>query len=221
MPLLVTKSSAKYTQLLIVLIFRFLTSPFLEGSIGSVISSLIMFLTLISIVRLFSTRKYIFFIYTIIASVAFLIEAIANFGSISVENTSLGLLILIIYSFYLSIAVWLIMKEIFLASEANLDTIFGGISVYLLIGFIWSFFYGIVEICAPNAFSQSFLIEESSAKTIYFSFTTLTTLGYGDIVPVKDFALILANMEAIIGQMYPAIFIATLVGNYLAQNHHK
>lgn len=69
------------------------------------------------------------------------------------------------------------MKEIFLASEANVDTIFGVIFVYLLIGFIWLFFYGIVEICAPNAFSESFLIEESSAKTIYFSFTTLTTLA--------------------------------------------
>jgi len=60
------------------MIFIFLTSPFLEGSIGSVVSSLIMFLTLVSIVRLFSTRKYIFFIYTIAASLAFFIEAIAN-----------------------------------------------------------------------------------------------------------------------------------------------
>ena len=100
MPLLPTKSSAKYTQLLIVLIFRFLTSPFLEGSIGSVISSLIMFLILISIVRLFSARTYIFFIYTIIASLAFFIDAIANFGSISVENTYLGLLILITWLFH-------------------------------------------------------------------------------------------------------------------------
>ncbi|MEM6521441.1 MAG: ion channel, partial [Cyanobacteria bacterium P01_C01_bin.70] len=49
----------------------------------------------------------------------------------------------------------------------------------------------------------------------HFSFTTLTTLGYGDIIPVSEVALVLANLEAIIGQIYPAVFIAVLVGGYL------
>jgi hypothetical protein len=48
-------------------------------------------------------------------------------------------------------------------------------------------------------------------KLIYFSFATLTTVGYGDIVPVDPFARSLANMESIIGQLYPATLLARLV----------
>ena len=221
MPLLQTRHSQKYTLLLIVLVFRFLTSPFLEGTIGFIVSSFIMLLTIVSIVRIFCLRKYLFFIYTTVASLAFFAETIASFNLIYNLNIPLILFTLIIYSLYLGLAIWLIMKEVFLASQVTLDTIFGGISIYLLIGFVWSFFYGILEIFSPDAFSQSFLLEQSYAKTIYFSFTTLTTLGYGDIVPVQDFALVLTNMEAIIGQMYPAIFIATLVGSYLSQRPSK
>ncbi|MEM7717215.1 MAG: potassium channel family protein [Cyanobacteria bacterium P01_A01_bin.68] len=52
---------------------------------------------------------------------------------------------------------------------------------------------------------------------MYFSFTTLTTLGYGDIIPVSPLAKMLTNLEAIIGQLYPAILIAILVGGYISQ----
>ena len=52
---------------------------------------------------------------------------------------------------------------------------------------------------------------------LYFSFTTLTTLGYGDITPVSKMTMTLSNVQAIIGQLYPAIFIARLVGLYTAQ----
>lgn len=221
MPLLQTSSSQKYTLLFIVLIVKFLISPFLAGSIGEVISSLIMLLTLVSLVGIFQHSQQLFYFYIAVAGLAFSLETIANLHLIYNLNIPLILLNLVIYSLYLGIAILLIMKEVFLASEVTLDTIFGGISIYLLIGFVWSFFYGIVEIVSPDAFSQSFLLEQSYAKTIYFSFTTLTTLGYGDIVPVQDFALVLTNTEAIIGQMYPAIFIATLVGSYLSQRPVK
>ncbi|MEO1352209.1 MAG: potassium channel family protein [Cyanobacteria bacterium J06635_15] len=66
-----------------------------------------------------------------------------------------------------------------------------------------------------NAFSTPLAVQDSYLKALHFSFTTLTTLGYGDIVPISEIALVLTNLEAIIGQMYPAIFIAILVGNYL------
>ncbi|MGC8712867.1 MAG: potassium channel family protein, partial [Leptodesmis sp.] len=59
------------------------------------------------------------------------------------------------------------------------------------------------------------------ANLIYFSFTTLTTTGYGDIVPISTLARAFANVEAIIGVMYPAIFIARLVGLYSTQQHKE
>ena len=68
-----------------------------------------------------------------------------------------------------------------------------------------------------NAFSQSIIDIESYGRAVYFSFTTLTTLGYGDIIPVSPLAKMLTNLEAIIGQLYPSVLIAILVGGYISQ----
>jgi len=54
---------------------------------------------------------------------------------------------------------------------------------------------------------------------MYFSFTTLTTVGYGDITPVSSFAMMLTNLEGIAGQLFLTIFIARLVGLHVMQNH--
>ena len=83
--------------------------------------------------------------------------------------------------------------------------------------FIWALLYGITASLDGKAFSQAIIAEESYSNVVYFSFTTLTTLGYGDIIPVSPLAKMLTNLEALIGQLYPAILIAILVGGYLSQ----
>jgi hypothetical protein len=82
-----------------------------------------------------------------------------------------------------------------------------------MIGFLWAIFYKIVYLIDPNAFSHLTSVNYIQ-KLNYFSFITLTTLGYGDITPQHPIAMSLANMEAIIGQLFPAIVIARLVGLY-------
>lgn len=68
-----------------------------------------------------------------------------------------------------------------------------------------------------RAFSQTADEVEFYNQAIHFSFTTLTTLGYGDIVPITPLATMLTNLEAIIGQLYPSTLIAILVANYTAE----
>ena len=87
----------------------------------------------------------------------------------------------------------------------------------VLIGFVWALFYGMVATLDPNAFSQRLILNGSYLKALHFSFTTLTTLGYGDIVPMSEIALVLTNLEAIVGQMYSTVFIAIVVGGYLSR----
>ncbi|MEL6321430.1 MAG: potassium channel family protein, partial [Cyanobacteria bacterium J06626_14] len=70
-----------------------------------------------------------------------------------------------------------------------------------------------------NAFSHTLLTESSYLNTLYFSFITLTTLGFGDIVPVNDIASVLVVLEALVGQIYPTVFIGILVSGYLAHRH--
>jgi hypothetical protein len=90
----------------------------------------------------------------------------------------------------------------------------GGICAYLLIGMAWASAFDLVEKIHPGAFhfvSQPENGDQLFSKLIYFSFATLTTVGFGDVLPVDPFARSLAIAEAIVGQLFPAILIGALV----------
>jgi hypothetical protein len=90
----------------------------------------------------------------------------------------------------------------------------GGICAYLLLGMAWASAFDLVEQVHPGAFhfvSEPASLDQLSSKLIYFSFATLTTVGFGDVLPVHPFARSLAIAEAIVGQLFPAILIGALV----------
>jgi hypothetical protein len=110
--------------------------------------------------------------------------------------------------------------------RVTMDTIASALATYLLFGLVWALFYVFFEHFDPDAFSGlSREIEtglgnpgeKSQLKAmLYYSFTTLTTLGYGDIIPVNPLVRSLAVLEAAFGQIYMAILVARLVGIYTA-----
>ncbi len=210
-------SQNKYTQLLTILIGNFILVPFLQGNIGELFSSAIFLYAIIIIVKTFSLKLRFVQVFSGIACLAFILEILGRWGLYESWTVLFLLLIQVLYTIYLAVAAYLILRDIFLSERVTKDTIRGAICVYLLIGFIWSLLYGLTASLDSNAFSQEIVAEDSFSKAIYFSFTTLTTLGYGDIIPVSALAKMLTNLEAIIGQMYPAILIATLVGIYTSQ----
>ncbi len=115
-----------------------------------------------------------------------------------------------------------LMRHIFLASDhVDADLIYGAISVYLLIGVTFGFAYVCLAALAPGSFAgiETELTEpqELVRDFNYFSFVTLTTLGYGDITPQSHQAGVLAYLEAIIGQVYLTVLVARLVGMHIAQ----
>jgi len=91
------------------------------------------------------------------------------------------------------------------------DRLFGAIGLYLLIGAIWATLYAAIANTTPNAFAGQLATGATMFDWGYFSLVTLTTVGYGDITPVAHLARSLAALEALIGQLYPAIIIARLV----------
>jgi Ion channel len=86
----------------------------------------------------------------------------------------------------------------------------GAISVYLLLGFTWAQAYELVWLWHPQAFAGAVGGQDPNPWT-YYSFVTLTTVGYGDIMPVHPLARALAVLEALTGQLYLAILLARLV----------
>jgi hypothetical protein len=108
----------------------------------------------------------------------------------------------------------LIILQVFREGPITMQRIQGAIAVYLLIGMMWTFAYKVVALAQPTAFAglkTDVDSEHLSGQLLYFSFVTLTTLGYGDITAADAVPRSLAIVEALIGQLYPAILIARLV----------
>ncbi len=96
------------------------------------------------------------------------------------------------------------------------DKLYGAISVYLLLGLTFAMAYGLMQAVDPGTFVADLQHDPDGrlnwSDLLYFSFVTLTTLGYGDITPVSDEARSLAFLEAATGVMYVAVLVARLVG---------
>jgi hypothetical protein len=101
-------------------------------------------------------------------------------------------------------------RSVFTAGRVNVHRILGAVIVYLTVGLVFASAYRACELLLHPSFSAAGRAAGPS-DMLYFSFTTLTTTGYGDIAPVHPFVRSLANLEAVIGQLYPATLLARLV----------
>ncbi len=118
-----------------------------------------------------------------------------------------------------------VIREVLLADRVTVHTISGAMVVYLLIGLAWALLYIIAEGRQPGSFSfTAVAIQENGASVdllanlTYFSLITLTSAGYGDIIPLSDSARTLATLEAVLGQIFLAVLVAWLVGKYLSHS---
>jgi hypothetical protein len=112
-------------------------------------------------------------------------------------------------------------REVLLEENVSLDTILGGICVYILIGFFYAHLYLMLLLSDPGALvlgGQPLGVSVQAAHPLqtvppilYFSFTAFTTMGFGDITAASAVARFVTVTEGMLGQLYPAIFIARLV----------
>jgi len=123
---------------------------------------------------------------------------------------------------FLLLSIYLATRHILFSGKITPNKIIGSLCIYLLIGIIWGLIYIFIAILYTEPING---IAQTSEYTqiwdyIYYSFVTLTTLGYGDITPSMPIIRSLAYLEAVCGQFYLAILVASLVGAYLA-DHNK
>ena len=124
---------------------------------------------------------------------------------------------------FLLIAIWCTFKQVALSTHISANRVVGAVSVYLLLGVLWASAYSLVEIVSPGSFYGISFDDEQGWRSdwLYFSFVTMTTLGYGDIGPVSSVARVLAYMQALLGQFYIAILVAGLVSVYISARQNK
>jgi len=104
------------------------------------------------------------------------------------------------------------------APWVNAEVLCAAVATYLVIAILWAFAYTLVARLIPGSFDFTVKGDPyrsmAGFEALYFSFSTLTTVGYGDIIPVSNPARMLAMMEATTGVLYVAVLIARLVGHY-------
>lgn len=107
--------------------------------------------------------------------------------------------------------VLLLLARVFRKGPVSGSRLQGAIAVYLLLGLSWAHAYVIFDRHHPNSFVTTEQTPPTVAGWTYFSFVTLTTVGYGDITPKAPAARMLAVAEALAGQLYLAVMLARLV----------
>ena len=114
-------------------------------------------------------------------------------------------------------------RQALFSGEVTVNSIVGSICIYLLLGLIWALLYALISQYIPDAFSGINHADWKQAfpDFVYFSFVVLTTLGFGDLLPVSPIARFLVSMEAIFGVFYMAIVVSSLVGARMATSSNN
>jgi voltage-gated potassium channel len=103
-------------------------------------------------------------------------------------------------------------------NEVTIDLIMAAACAYILFGMVWAYAYHFVEVLHPKSFTLPWTPGDDLWDFYYYSFVTLTTVGYGDIVALTKPARALSILEALTGQLYLAIMISRLVGLHASQS---
>lgn len=151
-------------------------------------------------------------LFFVIAGVIFSVLA-TRFESLFFQFGSLGALI-----GFLLVAIWYTGYQVIFGTEMSVNRVVGAVCVYLLLGVIWALAYSILELTWPGSFAgfEPWSDRGWDSEWLYFSFVTMTTLGYGDLLPISATARAMAYLQAVFGQFYIAILVAGLVGAFIA-----
>src|SRR5262249_49800773 len=109
--------------------------------------------------------------------------------------------------------------------QVTVNIVCASLCIYLLLGLVWALAYSVDDVLDPSAFTCTvragnpgprLRLGRGGTELLYFSVSTLTTLGYGDIVPTSPICRMLASVEGLTGQLYLAVLVARLVGMHVA-----
>ncbi len=195
--------------LYVFLIYPLSDSEIHNNSVASLGFGLVLLLGVMAIARRRSARLCMI-VLAITAFTTHLLRFLMMSNTAHIVSASLS-------SIFFIMLVVFIMVRVFGKGSINRSRICGAIAAYILLGLVWTEFYVIIFLISPEAFytnpSTNFG-EPPISEMLYFSFVCLTTMGFGDIIPVSPLARSLVSLEGLLGQLYPAVLLARLVTLY-------
>jgi hypothetical protein len=201
---------------LIILLFSATVVVEVPGGLGEDIFSVVTMLMLaVSIKSLKTERTWTWTVYALIAF--FVLLTVTALGKFFGHQAYIYLILMILLIFFIG-SFASAAKQVLFVGDIDSNKIIGSLSLYLLLGLIWTVIYLLLLAMDPNAFSgvEAANWQQGFSRIAYYSFVTLTTLGYGDILPTNHVAEFFVYMEAIIGVFYMAIIVSSLISLRLA-----
>lgn len=206
---------SRFIYIVIAIVLVILVSPFLRqaGALGWLTSSLLVaMIPLASYYALYRDKKRAMIIIFLGAPFV-LLDAVSHYYVNRYLPT-------IMYGFgtalYLYITI-LMLENLLARKKITTDMIFCAISIYLLLGVMWAGVFAVLESVSPGSLSGI----PGSIDYVYFSFVTLTSVGYGDISPLTTLSQRFAIIEAAMGSIYMAIIVALIVGRYISSQRNS
>ena len=199
-------------QFLVALVVLFVSAPFVEEmEHGLVVETVLVSLVLLSAVPAVGGGRR-----TLMWAIALVVPALlGRWGHVAWSARIFPEAGLVPTLLFILFVVLHLLRFILRAPRVNSEVLFAGVATYLMLGLLWAFAYILVHRMSPNSFT--FTVGSSDGQTmsgfnaLYFSLITMSTVGYGDIVPVSPVARMLAMTQAMTGTIYMAVLISRLV----------
>ena len=217
----------KLLLLLIALLSLMIVLPFMDERHANYIITMEFFITAILIFGIYvvSTNKQLL---TVAILIALLIFTVIWFNIFLQEKDLLVFSLLLEILFFIITAVT-ILAYVLDYHKVTADKLYGAVCVYLFIGIMWALLYLVIETVSPGSFAMTngskfpgtYAHPAYFSQFMYYSFVTMTTLGYGDIVPLTNPARAFATLEAVVGQLFVVVLIARLVGLHITHSIRK
>jgi hypothetical protein len=222
------RSPYRFTVLLAMLVVLIVGAPILEAvepralpKLAEIITAILFFAMLLSAVNAVSERATVVVITLLFVGLLVVLWAVNQF----VNSLWIAVVAEADSAILLGFTITVMFRHLFATNRVTWNTIAASLCIYLLMIVLWSDFYAITALLDPSAFklpadymsvgAYKNFSGQGSAIALYYSLVTMTTLGYGDIVPVSPPARMLAGIQAVTGQLYIAVLVARLVGLHI------
>lgn len=207
----------KFLIILIALILFFLANAFLSEHWLEIANMCLLSTVVITSFLTLEGRNRFTIFSAIVLGIAAIV--ISGFSDMLTVPKSVQIARLIILICFFGIITFICLFSTLSKRKVTVNVLYGAAVTYLLIGLLFANIFYLVDVCHLHAFNFHDISRTDAPLQIftYYSFVTLTTLGYGDITPVSNIARTFAWFEAALGQIYLTILIAQLVGSFIAQ----